>query len=68
LTTAAENASLDEVIRPLILIDLDFSSGHVRLNSTPYSITYSSNVYQGAAKGHIWKSRAQDRYSNICRQ
>lgn len=50
LTTAAENASLDEVIRPLILIDLDFSSGHVRLNSTPYSITYASNVYQGGAK------------------
>lgn len=50
ITTAAENASLADVVRPLILIDLDFASGHVRLNSTPYALTYGGNVYQGAGK------------------
>lgn len=50
ITVAAENASLADVVRPLLLIDLDFSSGHIRLNSTPYALTYASNAYQGAAK------------------
>ena len=50
LTSATENATLAEVVRPLLLLDLDFASGVVRINSTPYAITWSSNVYQGGAK------------------
>lgn len=29
-------------------VDLDFSSGHVRLNSSPYELTIDSNAYTGA--------------------
>lgn len=50
VTPAFETASLDEVIRPLVLIDLDFASGFVRVNSTPYAVTYGGNTFQGAAK------------------
>lgn len=50
LTTATENATLAEVVRPLLLLDLDFASGIVRVNSTPYAITWGGNAYLGGAR------------------
>jgi len=50
LTTAAEAASLAEVYRPVVFVELDFSGGFVRVNSSPYSLTFSSNVFLGVGK------------------
>ncbi|MGE0270293.1 MAG: hypothetical protein AB7M05_08895 [Alphaproteobacteria bacterium] len=40
-------ASQAQVARPVIAAELDFSSGFVRVNSSPYTITIDGQVYLG---------------------
>ncbi len=47
LTAAAKAASQDEVVRPVSLVELDFSSGFVRANSAPIDIVAFSNTFLG---------------------
>lgn len=50
LTTAAENASRAETYRPVVFVELDFSGGFVRCNSSPYSLTFGGNTFIGVGK------------------
>lgn len=43
--TAAAAAA--EVVRPFLLVELDFSSGFVRVNTTPYTLVHETNNYLG---------------------
>lgn len=50
LTTAVDNAFAAPNVPFLVLIDLDFASGHVYLCNAPYNFTFAGNVYLGAAR------------------
>lgn len=47
LTAGAITASQAEVVRPVNMVELDFSGGFVRANSTPMTISYDGNDYLG---------------------
>ncbi len=47
MTAAAKTASKAEVVTPVILVDLDFSGGAVRANSSPYTISYDGDDFLG---------------------
>lgn len=47
LSTLTQSASQNAVVRPIILAALDFSSGMVRVNDTPFDITIEENTYYG---------------------
>ena len=51
LTTAAANAAAAGVVRPVLLIDLEFSDGTVRYTTADRDVTYNSNSYDAA--GHF---------------
>ena len=51
LTTAAANASAADVVRPVLLIALEFSDGTVRYTTADRDVVYSSNTYTAA--GHF---------------
>lgn len=51
LTTAAANASVADVVRPILLIALEFSDGTVRYTSSDRDVIYDSNNYTAA--GHF---------------
>lgn len=50
ITTAAKAAARSETFRPAIFVELDFASGFVRVNSTPYTLTMASNQFLGVGK------------------
>lgn len=39
-----------EIVRPAVMVDLDFSSGPVRVNSTDIDITYNGGAYLGVGQ------------------
>ncbi len=47
LTGAANTAAQADVVYPVNLVELDFSGGFVRVNSSIYSLTYDGDVYSG---------------------
>jgi hypothetical protein len=51
LTTAAANATAAAVVRPVLLIELEFSDGTVRYTTADRDVTYDSNNYDAA--GHF---------------
>lgn len=50
LTTAADQAARAETYRPVVFIALDFSTGFVRVNSSPYALVTGGKTYQGVGK------------------
>ena len=53
LTAAAQSASQAGVVRPVMLVELDFPSGFVRVNSTDRTITLDP----GGSPSQAWRSR-----------
>jgi len=51
LTTAANNAATADVVRPILLIELEFSDGTVRYTTADRDVVYDSNTYTAA--GHF---------------
>lgn len=47
ITPALEAATLAEIVRPIYAVELDFSSGVVRANSTPYTLTIGGQTSLG---------------------
>lgn len=47
MTAGALTASESEVIRPVIMADLDFSSGHQRLHTGSGNLSYGGNTFSG---------------------
>jgi hypothetical protein len=50
IDASAAAASKSEVVRPVIAADLDFASGHIRVNSSPQAIVIDGNTYLGLGK------------------
>jgi len=48
LTTAASNAASADVVRPVLLIALEFSDGIVRYTTSDRDVVYDSNTYTAA--------------------
>lgn len=44
LTSAANTAVQAEVVRPVVFVELDFSSGFVRANSSPYTLSFDADA------------------------
>ena len=51
LTTASSNATIADVVRPVLLIALEFSDGTVRYTTSDRDVVYDSNTY--TATGHF---------------
>ena len=47
ITAGMQSAVAAATVRPVVLVYLDLPSGAVRVNSSPYSISYSANTYLG---------------------
>jgi hypothetical protein len=47
MTTAMEAAVVADVVRPVYAVELDFGSGWVRANSTPYTLTINGSSSLG---------------------
>lgn len=43
LTAAARTATQQEVVRPVAFVEMDFSGGFVRANSTPYTLSFDAD-------------------------
>ena len=52
-----------EIIRPLLLVELDFPSGFVRMNTTNSSIVFDSDTYLGV--GNLGKISSTTESSNL---
>ena len=51
LTTASNNAAIADVVRPLLLIELEFSDGTVRYTTSDRDVVFDSDTYTAA--GHF---------------
>lgn len=47
LSASVEAATLAAVVRPVIGVELDFASGTLRANSSPYTLTINGNSFLG---------------------
>lgn len=50
LTPAFEAATLAEIVRPIYAVELEFGSGTIRANSTPYTLTIAGQQSLGVGK------------------
>ena len=50
ITTATNAAAKGEIARPVLLVEMDFQSGIVRLNSSVRDIAYAGYVYYGTGE------------------
>ncbi|EHM01163.1 hypothetical protein HMPREF9946_02238 [Acetobacteraceae bacterium AT-5844] len=50
MTTAARAAAQGEVVTRVVAVDLDFPSGHVRLNGSPVSVWIGGNEFHGVGQ------------------